>query len=108
MEIDDALGKCQPDPQPALRLLARIVDLSEQVEDIRQLPGGYADTVVGDADDAAILLSRYMYADATIAGGELRCVVEQIGDNLGKANGIAFQKDRRAGMRYLQGVPGRL
>ena len=92
MQVDQPAGQRESDAETAVRAVGRLVALNEEVEDVRQAIFGDANASVAHADVDHPVVTTGRDLDLPAGRGELRGVVQDVGDDLDEPDAIAVNQ----------------
>src|ERR1700745_4249428 len=96
MQLDEPADEREAEPHPTLRAVQCLSALGEDLEDLRQQLWLDSLTVVADAKLRLLADAVERNLDLAACLGVLDRVLEQIGDDLLEAHGIAVDEERSA------------
>jgi hypothetical protein len=108
VQLEQALRQREADAEPWLCRAARQAGLHEHVEDARQRVRRDADAVVAHTNDDVVILPLCAERDFAARIGVLGRVVEEVGEYLREARGVALHDEGIARQRDGQAVVARL
>ena len=97
MHLHQASHQSQSQAQTALRMVERMVDLGEQVENLREHLGGNADAGVANPEHDLGSLDSDAQADLSAGLGVLGRIVQEVGEDLGHPDRVGLDKHRAGG-----------